>query len=79
MSKSPRIGTFISANLLDNPSASCSLTNLKFLLSQISQFDKRGVFLNLFNLWLFSFCVLSTLQTTRQHCFINRPKLLINQ
>ena len=44
MSKSPRIGTFISANLLDNPSASCSLTNLKFLLSQISQFDKRVFF-----------------------------------
>ena len=39
MGRSLRIGTFIRANLLNNPVASCSLINLDFLPPQTSQFD----------------------------------------
>ena len=39
MGRSLRIGTFIRANLLNNPVASCSLINIDFLPSQTSQFD----------------------------------------
>ena len=45
MGKSLRIGTFITVNLLNNPSASRSLINFDFLLSHTEHFDKSIILL----------------------------------
>ena len=64
MGKSLRIGTFIPANLLNNPLASSSLINFDFLLSHTAHFDK-SIILPFWLYWIFTFCIFSTLETIR--------------
>ena len=71
-------GGFI-PKLLDNPLVSCYLIKSDFLLSRTAHFDKKNIILPFFcfwNFWVFNFCIFSTIQEIRQHCFINRLNLI---
>ena len=48
--------------------ASCHLRIFDSLLLHTEHFEKN--ILSIYNFWIFTFCIFSTLQTLREHCFI---------
>ena len=55
MDKSLNASTLIPVKLFNNPLASCSLRNFKFLLLHTEHIDETFVF-NPYNFWIFTFC-----------------------